>query len=62
MGFTKVYVITNIQDDPYKVYVGITHRSEDLRKREHLYKLGSNIKFSYIDEIDSDQKKDYKPL
>jgi len=56
----KIYIVTNIDDNPYTVYVGKT--SIKTRKSGHKLKFGSQINFDYIDEIESEDKKDWKPL
>lgn len=57
---TKIYIVTNIDDNPYTVYVGKT--SINTRKSGHKLKFGKHINFEYIDEIQSEDKKDWKPL
>jgi hypothetical protein len=56
---TKIYLVTNIDNSPNKVYIGKTKNS---RKREHKKKFGSQTQYSYIDEVNSLLSKDWKPL
>jgi hypothetical protein len=56
----RIYIVTNIDDNPYTIYVGKT--SIKTRKSGHKLKFGPQIVFEYIDEVDSEDKKDWKPL
>lgn len=56
---TKIYLVTNCFGDPNKVYIGKTVNS---RKYPHKKTFGKQIKYNYIDEISSLDKKDWKPL
>jgi hypothetical protein len=56
---TKIYLIENCFGDPNKVYIGKTINS---RYNPHKYTFGENIKYTIIDEINSLDKKDWKPL
>jgi group I intron endonuclease len=56
---TKIYLVTNIDNNPNKVYIGKTKNS---RKSDHKNKFGNQITYEYIDEIDSLNSKDWKPL
>jgi group I intron endonuclease len=56
---TKIYLITNCYGDSNKVYIGKTKNS---RKSDHKRKFGAQIIYTYIDEIDSINSKDWKPL
>lgn len=58
---TKIYLITNIDNDPNKVYIGKTSIGT-LRKYNHFYKFGRQITFDFIDEVDSILKADWKYL
>jgi len=58
---TKIYLVENCYDDPNKVYIGKT-KNPKLREQEHRRKFGDNIKFIIIDEINSLQRKKWKPL
>lgn len=62
MKTTKIYLITNIDNNPHKVYIGKTSSKNNNRIWGHKTKLGKCIKWSYIDEIDSIKVKDWKPL
>jgi hypothetical protein len=56
---TKIYLVTNIDNDPNKVYIGKTINS---RRSQHKNKFGSQITYTYIDEIQSLDRKDWKNL
>jgi hypothetical protein len=56
----KIYIVTNIDDNPFTIYIGKT--SIKTRKSGHKLKFGAQIDFDYIDEIDSEDKNDWKPL
>lgn len=58
---TKIYLVTNINDDPFTIYVGKTHTKKG-RKISHEHRFGKQIRYDYIDEIDSFDSKDWKPL
>lgn len=59
MNITRIYLITNCYNDPNKVYIGKTVNS---RKNDHQRKFGKQITYDYIDEINSINRKDWKPL
>lgn len=61
VNITYIYLVTNCYGDPNKVYVGKTTNIKN-RKSRHKKKYGRNINFDIIDEIDSLDKKDWKPL
>ncbi len=56
---TKIYLITNINDDPNNVYIGKTKGN---RERDHIHTYGNNITYVYIDEINSLDREDWEPL
>lgn len=56
---TKIYLVENCYGDPNKVYIGKTINS---RKNNHQQTYGKCIVYSYIDEVNSVNYKDYKPL
>lgn len=56
---TKIYLVTNIDNNPFKVYIGKTKGS---RKNNHQLTYGKQITYDYIDEIESLDYKDYGPL
>lgn len=56
---TFIYLIENINGN--KIYIGKTVNPSN-RKNYHKNKLGNQIKFSIIDEIDSIKKEDWIPL
>jgi len=57
---TKIYLITNIDNNPNKVYIGKTKNNS--REKDHKFKFGPQITFHYIDEIYSLDRKDWAPL
>jgi hypothetical protein len=57
---TKIYLITNCYGDPNKVYIGKTITNN--RKSDHKKTYGKDIIFTYIDEINSLDRKNWKPL
>jgi hypothetical protein len=60
INITYIYLIEGIDNSPYKVYIGKT-KNPQMRKYLHQYKYG-NIKYSIIDQIESDDHNDWKPL
>jgi hypothetical protein len=59
MDITLIYLVTNCFDDPNKVYIG---KTKNTRKSAHKRTYGDNIEYSYIDEIESLDRKDWEPL
>jgi hypothetical protein len=59
INITKIYLITNINGNPNKVYIGKTKNN---RKNQHYLKFGKQITYDYIDEINSLNHKDWEPL
>jgi hypothetical protein len=58
---TYIYLIENCFGDSNKIYIGKTITPE-IRKQVHKKSYGNDITFIIIDEIDSLNKKDWKPL
>jgi len=56
---TKIYLVTNCYGDPNKVYIG---KTKNCRKNRHKCKFGKQIIYDYIDEVNSLDSKDWKPL
>jgi hypothetical protein len=56
---TKIYLITNCYGDPNKIYIGKTRNS---RRSNHKKTYGKGIIYTEIDEINSLNPKDWKPL
>jgi len=56
---TKIYLVENCYDDPNKVYIG---KTKNCRKNDHKQKYGKQIIYTIIDEINSDNKKDWTPI
>ena len=59
MKHTKIYLVTNCYCDPNKVYIGKTINS---RESNHKKTYGEQIQYTYIDEINSLDRKDWEPL
>ena len=59
MSSTKIYLVENCYGDPNKVYIGKTKES---REKNHRKTYGFQIKYTFIDEIHSLNRKDWKPL
>jgi len=55
---TKIYLITNITDNPYEVYIGKT-KNPQKRERNHKDKYHTNIKLDVIDECEN---KDWREI
>jgi len=60
MNKTVIYLVSNIDNDPNKVYVGKTMSKS--RKREHQLRFGKQIGFDIIDEVETLDRKEWKPL
>lgn len=56
---TKIYLVTNCFGDPNKVYIGKTKNSREIN---HSKTYGSQIIYTYIDEVNSLKYKDWEPL
>jgi len=56
---TKIYLITNCFGDSSKLYIGKTINS---READHKKIYGQDIEYSYIDEVQSLNREDWKPL
>ena len=61
MGLTYIYLITHIDNDPHKVYIGKTINLKS-RNYNHIQTFGKNIQIDVIDEINSQKSEDWKPL
>lgn len=59
MNITKIYLVTNCYNNPFKVYIGKTKNN---REWDHKLKFGKDIIYSYIDEVNSLNHEDWKPL
>jgi hypothetical protein len=59
INITYIYLIENIDNDPYKVYIGKT-KDLKVRYRHHKRIYGDDIIFNVIDQVDSLNKKDWK--
>lgn len=56
---TYIYLVENCYGDPNKIYIGKTKNS---RYYEHKQKYGSDIVYNIIDEVNSLDSKEWKPL
>jgi hypothetical protein len=56
---TKIYLVSNIDSNPNKVYIGKTKNS---READHRHRLGKYIIYEEIDKINSSKKEDWKSL
>lgn len=63
INITKIYLVDNIDNNPFKVYIGKTKISRSKsREYDHKYRFGCQINFNFIDEINSLKKEDWEPL
>lgn len=58
-NFTKIYLVSNIDNISNKVYIGKTKGS---RETNHKKTYGKQIIYNIIDEVDSLEHKDWEPL
>jgi hypothetical protein len=61
INITYIYLITGIDNSPYKVYIGKTKNFQN-RKNNHRTTYGFNIECNVIDEVHSLNRKDWEPL
>lgn len=62
---TKIYLVTNCYGDPNKVYIGKEKNNKgrhSSRNYDHRKRFGEGIIFTYIDQVESLNKKDWEPL
>lgn len=60
---TKIYLVTNCYGDPFKVYIGKEKSNKNTkRENDHKKKYGKHIIFTYIDEIESWERENWKLL
>lgn len=59
INITKIYLVSNIDNNPNKVYIGKTKNS---RESKHKNTYGDQIIYTIIDEINSLDSKIWKPL
>lgn len=61
INITYIYLITNIDNNPNKVYVG---KSQDIVRREsfHRRRFGYQITFNIIDKVHSFERSEWKPI
>ena len=57
---TQIYLITNCYGDPNKIYIGKTNNES--RKGNHKKRFGKDLIFTYIDGVNSLNRKHWKPL
>lgn len=58
-GITKIYLVTNCYNNPNWVYIGKTINS---REKPHKKTYGDQIEYTYIDEVNSLNRKEWEPL
>ena len=58
-NITKIYLVENCYGDPNKVYIGKTINS---RKYNHKKTYGDKVVYTFIDEINSLDRKKWEPL
>jgi hypothetical protein len=58
-NITKIYLVSNIDFNSNKVYIG---KTKNTRYYKHINKFGKNIEYVIIDEINSLDYKDWEPL
>lgn len=58
-GVTKIYLVTNCYNNPNWVYIGKTMNS---REKSHKKTYGDQIEYTYIDEVNSLNRKEWEPL
>jgi hypothetical protein len=56
---TKIYLVENCYNTPNKIYIG---KTKDSRENNHKKSFGSQITYTYIDEVNSLNKEDWEPL
>lgn len=56
---TKIYLVENCYGDSNKVYIG---KTKSCRYLSHKKTYGEDIKYTYIDQVDSLDRKEWKPL
>jgi hypothetical protein len=61
INITYIYLITGIDNSPYKVYIGKT-KNPNRRLIEHKQKYGSDIIYSIIDQVESLSYDDWEPI
>jgi hypothetical protein len=60
---THIYLVENIEPNTNKIYIGKTKDSyKNNRKNHHRWKFGKQILFTYIDQIDSTERKDWESV
>lgn len=57
---TKIYLVTNIDNNPYKAYIGQTRTN--YRDKRHRETYGEQVEFTFIDEVKSNKREDWEPL
>ena len=58
---TKIYLITNITDNPYEIYIGQT-KNPNTRLSNHRNKYHKDIKMTILDEIKTQSRQEWKQL
>ena len=57
---TKIYLITGIDGLMNRVYIGKTRTNR--REGQHKKRFGTQVEFSFIDQVESTDRKDWEPL
>lgn len=60
-SITHIYLVTNIDNNPNKVYIGKT-KNNKTRNYNHRVRFGNNIEYTPIDYIESTDRSLWKPL
>jgi hypothetical protein len=61
INITYIYLVENIDNNPYTVYIGKTKNPKD-RENKHKLTYGNNISYTVIDEVNSLEKIKWKPI
>lgn len=59
---TYIYLIENCYNNINKIYIGKNRNGAVTRKYKHSYTFGKNITLTFIDQVNSWDRKDWKPL
>ena len=61
INITYIYLVENINNDPFTVYIGQTRHPKQ-RNRAHKKTYGNDIKYTIIDQINSISKLHWEPI
>lgn len=56
---TRIYLVSNINNEPNKVCIG---KTKNTRYYKHTKRFGKDIEYTIIDSVDSLDRKDWEPL